>query len=90
LGLIGMLALVVLIEARLGRHDRDLTTVWATAWAQAGARVGREAKGADVLCLGDSLVMHGLAPRVIEQRLGRPSRSLALFKGEGPTAYFLL
>jgi hypothetical protein len=90
MGLVGMLALVLLVEARLRRHDRDLTTVWAAAWARAGERAGPEARGAEVLCLGDSLVMHGLAPRVIEQRLGRPSRSFALFKGQGPTAYFLL
>ncbi len=90
LGLVGMLALVALTEGWLRRHERDFTTVWAVAWAHSGRSVAREAPGAEVLCFGDSLVMHGVAPRILEQRLGRPAHNFAVFKGQGPTAYFLL
>lgn len=90
LGLVGMLALIIGVEGWLRRHDRDFTTMWAAAWARCGKDVGRQAPRCDVLCFGDSLVMHGVAPRVIAERLGRPAHNFAVFKGMAPTAYFLL
>lgn len=90
-GLIGLLVLVLVVEGWVRRHDRDFTSVWAAAWRQAGRQATRaETAQADVLCLGDSLVMLGVAPKVLAQTLGRPAQGLAVFKGQAPTAYFLL
>lgn len=85
-----MLGLVAIIEGWLGRHDLDFTTEWVVAWARSGWAVSHEGPRADVLCFGDSLVMRGIAPRILEQRLGRTSRNFAVYKGQAPTAYFLL
>jgi hypothetical protein len=88
--MLGMLALVVAAEAFVARHDDDFTTVWAHAWKRAGESARRDAPGCAVLGFGDSVVMHGVAPRVLEDRLGARAWNLAVFKGQGPTAYFLL
>lgn len=90
LGLLGMLGLVAAAEGWLRRHERDFTTAWAAAWDRCGRLVAREAPRCEVLCFGDSLVMHGVAPRVLEARLGRPAHNFAVFKGQAPTAYVLL
>ena len=46
----------------------DFTTVWADDWRCAARAATRQAKGRDVLCLGDSLVKFGVLPKVIEAR----------------------
>lgn len=90
LGLIGTLALVWAIEGYLDRHAYDFTTVWASDWYRSGKAARREASRCDVLCFGDSLVKHGVIPRVLEDRLGRRVHNLAVFNGQAPTSYFLL
>ncbi len=88
---VGMLALVMVVEWGLGRRERDLTTMWAAAWAEAGrAAAGDEAKGADILFFGDSQVMQGVAPKVVERESGRRAYNLAVFNGMAPSSYFLL
>ncbi len=90
-GAIGMLGLVLAIEWYVARHDRDFTTYWAQAWKWSGREAAsRQARGSAVLCFGDSLVLHGVLPNVIEGRLGRGAYNLAVFKGQAPASYFLL
>jgi hypothetical protein len=75
-GLIGALGLVVAIEAYVGRHPgfNLLAATWRTTYDAAP----RAAAGCRVLALGDSLVKHGVVPRVIEDRLGVRAYNLAL------------
>jgi hypothetical protein len=89
LGFIGMIAWIAAGERYVARHDRDFTTIWATSWQRAAQAAAREAPRCDVLCFGDSLVKQGVAPRVIEARLGKKVHNLAVFNGEAPTSYFL-
>jgi hypothetical protein len=89
-GLLGMLCLVGVIELGLARRGRDFTTIWATAWARRDSDARREAPRSEILFFGDSLVMEGVAPQVVAQRLGRPATNLAIFKGLAPASYALL
>ena len=89
-GAIGMVVLVVLVEGALAGRGRDLSMIFAESWARSGRAAGREATRAEVLGLGDSLVMHGFAPRVFEARGGRTAFNLAMPRGAIPAADFLL
>ena len=46
-------------------------------WRRTGLAVRREAAGARVLCFGSSLTSMGVAPRVLEERLGMPAYNFA-------------
>ncbi|GAC1470995.1 MAG: hypothetical protein NVSMB9_16660 [Isosphaeraceae bacterium] len=85
-----MVALIIVLEAFVSRHDADLSHPWASDWRH-GARAARlEAPGCQVLCFGDSLVKYGVVPRLIEDRSGKSTYNLALGAGPAPTSYFLL
>jgi hypothetical protein len=88
-GLVGMLGLVVAIEAGLERHHLDFTRFSIHDWRVSGREARAVAPGCDVLCFGDSLVKFGVAPRVIEPRLGRRVYNLAVCDGQAPSSYFL-
>ena len=88
-GLLGMLALVILIESALsigGKFTNDSAETWRIKQSQ----TGREALTSDVLFFGDSLVEYGLVPKVFEERLNRRSFNLAVPAGTPETSYFLL
>ena len=88
-GMLGMIALMVLVELGLGRthrFDSDLSESWRIKASAAR----REALRSDVLCFGDSLVEFGLVPQVFEERLGGKAYNLALHAGAPSASYFLL
>jgi hypothetical protein len=85
-----MLGLVLAVELYVTRQNRDLCNTWAAAWSWSRQAADREAKRSEILCFGDSLVLHGVVPNVIERRLNRRAYNLAVFKGQGPSDYFLL
>jgi hypothetical protein len=89
-GLIGMLGLVVAIEAGLERHHLDFTRFYIHDWRVSGRAARAVAPACDVLCFGDSLVKFGVAPRAIEPRLGRRVYNLAVCDGQAPSSFFLL
>jgi hypothetical protein len=89
-GLLGMAALVVLVESFINRHDRDFRSAMQWDWRLTGQAARGEAARCGILCFGDSMVKEGVAPRVLEERLGRPAYNLALGAGMTPAAYFLL
>ena len=70
-GLLGMLALVFMIEGSLDRRAADFTPWGTWAWRHSGAMLGRKAPGSEVLCFGDSLIKFGVVPRVLEERRAR-------------------
>ncbi len=90
MGLIGMLALVLAVELHVSEHDREYTTLWAQNWKWSQEASSREAARSEILCLGDSLVLHGVLPRVLESHLHRRAYNLALFKGQAASTYVLL
>src|SRR5579883_1943148 len=89
-GLVGMLALVAAVEYSLARHDFSVLSL--TQWDGRASRQAaeKEAKGCDVLIFGDSLVKLGVLPRVIEERSGLRSYSLAVAGSQPLASYFLL
>jgi len=91
-GLLGMLALVAMIEMRLIGHDQDFTAVWHWDWRIVGKAATRPWKVAnrDVLLFGDSLVKFGVMPRVIKERAGKTAYNFALHTGQTPSSYFML
>lgn len=89
-GFLGMLVLVVAVEAFFMRHDRDFSNVWVEHWKFSGAAARGAAKRSDLLCFGDSLVMCGVVPQVVTESLGQHALNLAISKGQMATSYFLL
>jgi hypothetical protein len=90
LGMVGMLALVAAVELTISARRLDFTTIWADDWRCAERAATRQAKGRDVLCLGDSLVKYGVLPKVIEEKTGLKAYNLAINAGTVPSTYFLL
>lgn len=90
LGLVGMLVLVVLGEAGVAAHALDLLAPWHWDWRLTGAAAGKEARGCDVLLMGDSLVKFGVVPRALEGKAGAKVYNLGLCMGQAPATYFLL
>jgi hypothetical protein len=88
-GLLGMLGLLAAIEASVCRHGLAFAEM-AHDWAERGRDAARHVRACDVLCLGDSTVKLGVAPRVIEARTGRRCRSLAVTAGPPSVSYYLL
>ena len=89
LDVVGMLAIVAATESYVaGRHE-DLGTIYSIEWRRAGQAIGRQAKGTRVLCFGTSLTKMGLAPKVLEERLGMPAYNFAT-SGCQPYACYLM
>lgn len=89
-GLLGMLALVAAVELAVVRCDSRFVTPVVYGWGfSARAATGAKVTGAEVLCLGDSLVKHGLSPRVLKDATGRTAYNLAAPGSPVPLTYFL-
>lgn len=89
LGMVGMIAVVALVETGLGRSDRFGSDI-AESWRIKASAASREAPKCDVLCFGDSLVEFGLVPPILEERLGGKAYNLATHAGSPAASYFLL
>ena len=89
-GLIGALALIVGFECHIERNAIDYQggNHWSYKVSTAVAASG--AKGARVLCFGDSLLRLGVAPSVIEAETGLSGYNFAQTGGQAPGSYFLL
>ncbi len=90
LGLVGMLAVVAIVESHLygdretycAPGSQELQLAWKAAKYQAPKR--------EVLCFGDSLIKLSLIPRVFEQRTGLSCYNLAVSGSQTPMSYLLL
>ncbi|MGE3822041.1 MAG: hypothetical protein AB7I30_21720 [Isosphaeraceae bacterium] len=92
-GLLGALALCLVVEIGVGRlADDRFTTVGAAAWSHASTSARRATSRGNlgIVGFGDSLVKHGVLPAVLERRLGRPSINLAMPWGQAPAHDVLL
>jgi len=84
-----MIGLIVAIESFVGRNWLDFSDPVSLSWRFSAEAARTEAAGSQLLCLGDSLVKHGLIPSVIEGKSGL--RTLNLSAARAPTlmTYFL-
>ena len=89
-GLLGMLALVAVIEGFVADHALDFTDPASLSWTLSARAARTEARGANVLCLGDSLIKHGALPRVIEAVAGGKACNLSVCAAQAPATFFLL
>jgi Protein of unknown function (DUF1574) len=89
-GLIGVLALVVPVEWYVAGNPQRFMTTIEMDWRVVGKEAAAVAPGVDVLCFGDSMLKFGLAPNVLEDRLGRSVYSLAVMDGKPAASFFLL
>jgi hypothetical protein len=89
-GLLGMLGLIALIETGVARDVLDFSDPTSLNWRLAARAARDEAPGRAVLCVGDSLVKHGMIPKVIAARSGRDAINLAMARGPAPATFFVL
>ncbi len=89
-GVVGMLVLVVVIECFVGRNWLGFSDPVSLSWRFSAEAARTEAADSQVLCLGDSLVKHGLVPSVIEQQSGYRARNLSAARAPTLMTYFLL
>jgi len=88
-GLLGAAVLVLLGESFLAVRDIAFTSPLLSSWSMGGESLRREAPRAEVLCLGDSLLKFGVAPRVLEERLGRRAYNGGVLANSPTMTYFL-
>jgi hypothetical protein len=84
-----MVGLLLAVESYVARRHPDLAPDYSLEWRRTGRTVPREAPHSQIVCLGDSLVKVGVAPRVLEQRLGKRTFDFALSAGQPVASYFL-
>jgi hypothetical protein len=89
-GLLGMVCLVIAIELFVERHDLDCTAAWYADRRLTAHKLPRFAPECQILCFGDSTLKLGLAPRVIEDVLGKRAYNFAIHAGQPPADYVLL
>jgi hypothetical protein len=89
-GVLGMVGLVLVVEGTVSRRRLEFSDPVRLSWrfAERAARV--DARGCEVLCLGDSLVKHGLIPSVMRSESGFTSVNLAAARAPALATYFLL
>jgi hypothetical protein len=85
-----MACLSFAIERFVQRHDLDCTAIWYADRRLATQRLPRVAPKCQILCFGDSTLKFGVAPRVIEDALGKHAYNFAIHAGQPPADYFLL
>ena len=85
-----MLGLVVAIENFVARDVLDFSDPVSLSWRLAARSARDEAPRCTVLCAGDSLVKHGLIPKVITARSGLAAVNLAVARGPAPATFCLV
>ncbi|MEO6810450.1 MAG: hypothetical protein ABI353_15150 [Isosphaeraceae bacterium] len=88
--LIGMVALVIVIEGSLSSRDLEFITPLRLDWGLAGKAASNQGTGCEVLCFGDSLVKHGVQPAILEAKTGQRVYNLAIQASTAATSYFQL
>jgi lysophospholipase L1-like esterase len=89
-GLVGMIGLVAIFECFVSRHWVDFSDPVSLSWRSSAILAATEAPHCDVLCMGDSLVKHGLVPSVMEQATGRRTANLSAARAPLLWTYALL
>jgi hypothetical protein len=89
-GVIGALALVVVIEWAVAYAGPKFLGEIAADWALSMAATKRHATGKDMIFVGDSLIKHGLVPRFVDEATGRRSYNFAASASSVPSTEALL
>jgi len=89
-GLLGMIAMVIAVEAFIVHREPDLMRHKIVDWRTTSRQSTRNAPKAKLLAFGDSMVKFGVQPRVLKTETGRKAFNLAVCGGPPPVSYFLL
>jgi hypothetical protein len=84
-----MIGLIVVIECFVGRNWLDFSDQVSLSWRFSAEAARTEAAGSQLLCLGDSLVKHGLIPSVIAEESGLRTLNLSAARAPALMTYFL-
>jgi hypothetical protein len=85
-----MLGAILLTESLIASNWIDFSDPVSLSWRFSTCAAWDESIRCDILCLGDSLVKHGLLPSVIERVSKRRAINLAAARCPTPMTYFLL
>jgi hypothetical protein len=85
-----MVALLIGIEGFVGRHWIDLTDPVSLSWRFSAQAAESEVRDCQLLCLGDSLIKHGLAPGVMERTSGLKAANISAARASTVLTYCLL
>ncbi len=89
-GFLGALVAIVAAESIVAPRWRELSDPVSLSWRFADEAARHDAKGKDLLFLGDSLVKHGLIPSVVEASSGLSGANLAAARGPALLTDFIL
>jgi hypothetical protein len=89
-GVVGMIMMVLAVEYWVGRNWLDFNDPVSLSWRFSAGGVQTEATRCELLCLGDSLIKHGLIPSIIEETTGRSTVNLSAARAPALLTYFLL
>jgi len=87
-----MIALVVAIERYAVRNSLLVSSpkFGGIFWSFGSTRIKSKTLGRDILCFGDSMVLHGVVPAILHEPTGKRAYNLAIQSGSAPSSYFLL
>ncbi len=85
----GMVALIVALEVFVGAR-REFADPVALEWRGGAKAIQSRSRPTDVICLGDSLIKHGIAAPVLAARLGCSVRNFAVPAAPASSSYFAL
>jgi hypothetical protein len=88
-GLLGMLALIAVVESFIAGHGLEFRDPGDWAWAVVGKSARHDSPGRDILIFGDSLAKMAVAPALLQAGTGRSTFNLAVCAGQAPSSYFL-
>jgi hypothetical protein len=89
-GVAMMVVLIVMIECLVTRHRLEVTDPTSMNWYASAQLVTTESADCELLCLGDSLMKHGLLPSVIERETGKRTVNLSAARAPTFLSYLLL
>src|SRR4051812_21525090 len=81
--------LVAVVEAGIGANPRLFRTAEGWVWRLSERDSRVTPRGPVFLFFGDSLILHGIAPEVIEQRTDTPARNFGIPGGQPIASHVL-
>ncbi len=88
-GFLAACLLIALIESSIANHWLLLSDPVGLSWLFSKSAASSKAADADLLCLGDSLLKHGVVPSVITDTIGLSSINLAAARCPTLMSYYL-
>jgi hypothetical protein len=88
-GLVGAILLIALIESSISKRWLWLTDPVGLSWRFSTQAASTLAPGCDLLCLGDSLIKHGVIPSVLQSASGLRCTNLSAARCPTLMTYYL-